>query len=102
MSSPNKDYQERRNFIRMFIDAKIKITDPETREVFEGDSKNLSGDGIMFTTEKAFALKQQLQLDISSQQSRLPPLNASFEVVRMKKLENGLYEIGGRLNTTDN
>lgn len=98
MSSQDNNYQEKRNFIRMFIDAKIIITDPDTRETYEGASKNLSGDGVMFTTKKEFNPKQQLQVDISSQQSKLPPLSASFEVIRVEKIDNGLFEIAGKIN----
>lgn len=98
MSSDDHHYSERRNFIRMFVDAAVTITDPQTREVFQGDSKNLSGDGVMFVTDKEFTLDQQLQVDISSQQSQLPPLSASFQVIRVNKLDDGRFEIAGKLN----
>ncbi len=98
MSLANKDYEEKRNFIRMFVDAKVIITDPVTGNTFEGDSKNLSGDGVMFTTEQKFEVAQRLNVDIRSEQSKLAPLSAEFEVVRVKAGENGLYEVAGKIS----
>ena len=97
MSSTNNDYDEKRNFIRMFVDAKVSVTDPETGQVFEGDSKNLSGDGVMFVTETKFEKEQVLTVDIRSEQSKLAPLSAEFQVKRVEKLEDGRYEIAGTI-----
>ena len=99
MSSANNDYEEKRNFIRMFVDAKVIITDPVSGQSFEGDSKNLSGDGVMFTTDKKFEENQVLNVDIRSEQSKLAPLMAQFEVVRVKELGGGAYEIAGKISS---
>ncbi len=99
MSLDKNDYEEKRNFIRMFVDAKVTITDPKTGQVFEGDSKNLSGDGVMFITEHKFDINQKLSVDIRSEQSKLAPLSASFEVMRVKQLDDGTYEIGGNIES---
>lgn len=98
MSSVNKDYEEKRNFIRMFVDAKVSITDPQTSQIFEGDSKNLSGDGVMFVTDKEFEENQILIVDIRSEQSKLAPLTAEFEVKRVRKLGEGKFEVAGTIN----
>ncbi|MCW8999652.1 MAG: PilZ domain-containing protein [Kangiellaceae bacterium] len=98
MSSVDKDYEEKRNFIRMFVDAKVIITDPVTGQSFEGDSKNLSGDGVMFTTEQKFEENQILSVDIRSEQSKLSPLSAEFQVVRVIEIGEGRYEIGGKIS----
>lgn len=99
MSSTNKDYEEKRNFIRMFVDAKVVITDPESGQTFNGDSKNLSGDGALLVTDREFKLNQILNVDIRSEQSRLSPLSAEFEVKRVKPLDNGMFEIGGSIKS---
>ena len=98
MSSVNKDYEEKRNFIRMFVDAKVSITDPNTGQVYQGDSKNLSGDGVLFITDHEFIENQVLIVDIRSEQSKLAPLTAEFEVKRVRQLENNQFEIGGTIN----
>ncbi len=99
MTSVDQQYQEKRNFIRMFVDAKVTITDPETGQVFEGDSKNLSGDGVMFVTDNEFDKNQLLTVDIRSEQSKLAPLRAQFEVKRVIDLGDGRYEIAGTINS---
>ncbi|TQV71435.1 PilZ domain-containing protein [Aliikangiella marina] len=99
MSSVDHNYEEKRNFIRMFVDAKVTITDPETGQVFQGDSKNLSGDGVMFITDQKFNENQMLSVDIRSEQSKLAPLTAKFEVKRVIDLGEGKYEIAGTINS---
>ncbi|MET1255341.1 PilZ domain-containing protein [Aliikangiella maris] len=98
MPSMNKDYEEKRNFIRMFVDAKVTITDTDTGNKYEGDSKNLSGDGVMFITDQKFTMGQILEVDIRSEQSKLPPLQAKFEVKRVEVLDDGRYEIAGTID----
>lgn len=98
MSATNKDYEEKRNFIRMFVDAKVIITDPATGHSFEGDSKDLSGDGVMFVTSEKLEEKQVVTVDIRSEQSKLSPLSAEFEVVRVSPLEDGKFEVAGKIS----
>lgn len=97
MSSASKDFEEKRNFIRMFVDAKVTITDPVTGNVYQGDSKNLSGDGILIQSNQEFQLNQELNVDISSDKSKMAPLSAQFVVKRVEKLENGMFEVGGAI-----
>lgn len=97
MPLTDNDYNEKRNFIRMFVNAKVKITDPTTGNVFEGIGKNLSGDGAMFTTNEKFKVDQTLSVDISSEQSPLTALSASFEVVRVDEIGDGQFEIAGTM-----
>ena len=81
----------------MFVNATVRITDPTTGNVFDGIGKNLSGDGAMFTTNEKFKVDQTLSVDISSEQSQLAALSASFEVVRVDEIEDGQFEIAGTL-----
>ena len=97
MPSTDNDYSEKRNFIRMFVNAKVKITEPTTGNVFEGIGKNLSGDGAMFTSNEKFKVNQILSVDISSEQSQLASLSASFEVIRVEEIDGGQFEIAGTM-----
>ncbi len=98
MPSDNPNYEEKRCFIRMFIDAKITIVDPSNHKTYDGETKNLSGSGIMFVTSELFQTGQELQVDLSSEQSKLPPLSALFEVKRVKPLDGGQFEVAGSIN----
>lgn len=98
MSTANHDYEEKRNFIRMFVDAKVTITDPLTGNTCEGESKNLSGDGVLFITSQKFQENQTLEVDIRSEQSKLAPLKAQFSVKRIKELSDDKFEVAGTIN----
>ncbi len=97
MASTDNDYNEKRNFIRMFVNAKVKITDPSTGNSFDGIGKNLSGDGAMFSTNEKFTVNQKLTVDISSEQSKVAALRAEFEVIRIEELADGSYEVAGTM-----
>ncbi|MDH5432990.1 MAG: PilZ domain-containing protein [Gammaproteobacteria bacterium] len=90
-------YEEKRNFIRMLIDTNVTITDPETKESFQGNSHNLSGDGVMFITDKAFDINKKLKVNINSESGELPPLTAVFEVKRVKEISGEKFEVGGMI-----
>jgi hypothetical protein len=97
MPSTGTDYDEKRNFIRMFVNADVQITDPATSGVYRGEGKNLSGDGAAFITNEKFNLNQRLNLSISSERSSVASLNAEFVVKRVDQLEDGSYEVAGTM-----
>ena len=97
MPLTDNDYNEKRNFIRMFVNAKVEITDSTTGNVFQGIGKNLSGDGAMFSTDKKFEVNQILSVDISSEKSKQAALSASFKVVRATDIGDGQFEIAGTM-----
>lgn len=98
MSESNNSYEEKRNFIRMLISTNVTISDPETGDSYIGSSQNLSGDGVMFVTDKEFLINQRLKVNINSDSGDLPPLSAEFEVKRVKPLDNEKFEIGGLIS----
>jgi hypothetical protein len=97
MPSMSSDYDEKRNFIRMFVNATVRITDPSTGKSYDGQGKNLSGDGALFNTKEKFNLNQKLSLEISTEQSKLSSLSAMFEVKRVDELAEGGYEVAGTM-----
>jgi len=97
MTSTGNDYSEKRNFIRMFVNAKVKVTDPSTGNSYDAEGKNLSGDGAMFTSSQEFKVNQRLTLDIQSEQSSLASLKADFEVIRVTKREDGQFDVAGAM-----
>ncbi len=95
MPLTNKDYDEKRNFIRMFINAEVTMTDPDTGTVYNGESKDLSGDGVSVITDHEFQLNQKLEVHIRTKQGSLSPLTAELEVKRVIKLDDGTFEVAG-------
>ena len=95
MTSTNNDYGEKRNFIRMFINAEVTITDPTTGDIYNGESRDLSGDGVSIVTNNKFELNQELEVHIRTKDGSISPLTAMLDVRRVKELDDGLFEIGG-------
>ncbi|WMS88144.1 PilZ domain-containing protein [Pleionea litopenaei] len=95
--SIEREYEEKRDFIRMFVDAKVEITDPNTGDHFIGDSKNLSAGGVAFLCDHSFEVGQTLEVKVSSVQSQLPPLTAELKVIRSDKRDDGQYEVAGSI-----
>ncbi len=95
MSSLSSKYDEKRNFIRMFVNADVEIINPSDNKRYNGQGKNLSGDGALFTSNQKFNVDQILNLEIKAEQSSLAALCAEFKVVRVEELSDGLYEIAG-------
>jgi hypothetical protein len=93
-----RDFAEKRDFIRMFVDAKVTIVDTDSGAEYHGDAKNLSGKGLMFEAGFEPRIGAELKVTITSMQSRMPPLVANFTVMRVLAREKGLFEIGGELS----
>lgn len=97
MSGLGSDYNEKRNFIRMFVNADVEIVDPADNQRYSGQGKNLSGDGALFTTSKEFSINQRLNIEIKAEKGNTSALSAEFEVVRVDEVSTGVYEIAGTM-----
>lgn len=93
-----RDYAERRDFIRMFVDARVEIVDEDSGVEYQGEARNLSGRGLMFEADVEPKAGANLKVTVSSNQSRMPPLHAGFKVIRVQKQKNGRYEVAGELS----
>ena len=98
MSKFGNEYNEKRNFIRMFVNADVEIIDPRDNQRYNGQGKNLSGDGALFTTDKEFTVNQILNLEIKTKESVMAAsLTAEFEVIRVTELSAGGFEVAGTM-----
>lgn len=90
-----RDYDEKRDFIRVEVDCEIRYTETDSGENYVGRVKNLSGRGMMFISELGVPPETVLEVRIEPQNDLTPPLHAEVRVVRMAKQRhaNG-YEIG--------
>ncbi len=93
-----RNYAEKRDFIRMFVDARVEVTDVESGITHQGEAQNLSGRGLAFASEFEPNVGSVLRVTVSSRQSRLPPLHAEFQVVRVIPIGDGRFEIAGELS----
>lgn len=90
----NKADQEKRNFTRMRINTLVTFTAEGKNEVHEARCKNISGAGMLLETDQQLTLGDKVHLTVPSEQSASNSLNVLAEVVRIKPLTNGKFELG--------
>ncbi len=90
-----RDYSEKRDYIRMTIDCKVSYKEIGSDEFKTGSSKNLSGKGLLFSTDREIKIGTLLDIDVTASNDVTPPLAAIVEVVRVEMMEpDTRYEIG--------
>ena len=91
-----REYDEKRDFIRIDIDCEIvfKKVDSEEEEL-SGQVSNLSGRGMMFISDTELEKGCTLEINIKPSNILTPPLHANVNVVRVIKQRHADgYEIG--------
>jgi len=87
------DNSESRQFIRMDVSCEMTYKFPDSDQLFIGKCLNLSGSGVLFTSEKSIDSGIALEVTISPDNALTPPMKAYVEVIRSKEIEPGLYEV---------
>lgn len=93
---PNKNYDEKRNFIRMRVDTPASVALARGDEQYSGTCVDLSGGGLLVKLKEKISIGTQLTVKIESDHGHSPMLSARTTVTRAEdsKDENGDYEIG--------
>jgi hypothetical protein len=89
-----RDYNEKRDFHRMYVEATVKFIKDGDSECHEGTSVDLSGNGVGFVTDQALSVGDVLYVTITSELARVPPLELEMEVVRVLPESGNRYLIG--------
>ncbi|RMF15910.1 MAG: PilZ domain-containing protein [Gammaproteobacteria bacterium] len=89
-----RDYNEKRDFIRMKVDSEVRISDPESGNSWTGICRDLSGAGMSVEVDSPFTTGSQLAALLPSNNEAFPPLESIVEVVRCTELDNGRFELG--------
>lgn len=92
MSSIDKNYNEKRDFIRMRINSQVAIR--HNGNNYQAVCKDLSGAGMLIETEQAFKTGDQLEVKIEPKGENHLPFNATAEVQRVEVGDNGLLTVG--------
>lgn len=103
MISMQRQYDEKRNFIRMKVDTRISFTKIDGRERYEARCRNLSGTGMLLETEKKLSMGERLRVTIPSEGPNFEPLDAIVEVVRVDAMPSmHKFMIGVVIRQIDN
>ena len=91
-----REYDEKRDFIRIDIDCEIVFKKADsTEEAMTGQVANLSGRGMMFYSDVELEKNIILEINIKPANVLTPPLHANVKVVRVIKQRHADgYEIG--------
>ena len=92
MNMSERNYTEKRNFIRMKVDTPVDlvIAGSAARTV-KAICKDLSGTGMLVETEEALELGTELVVSITTGKN---PFEADAEVTRSRTATNGKFIIG--------
>lgn len=83
-----RNYEEKRNFIRMKVDTMVSFQRADSKERYEGRCRNLSGAGMLLETDKKLQIGDRLKVTVPSEGPDFSPLDASVEVVRVDHIPN--------------
>lgn len=92
MSQTRRDYSEKRDYIRMRVDADVSL-------IHEGDEVpavciDLSSSGMQLQAQRSFRVGDRLLVRIESEHVALKGLEADTEVVWVKEPEDGNQKLG--------
>ncbi|TVZ38400.1 PilZ domain-containing protein [Alteromonadaceae bacterium 2753L.S.0a.02] len=91
MSLATREYQEKRNFIRMKVDTPVIVIVEADDQTFEGKCRDLSGGGLLVELPSALPVGTVARVAIQSNHGHSPMLQARAVVSRIES----------RLDTTE-
>jgi len=92
MSNSNHDYSEKRDYIRMRLEAPVTVQHAG-REI-PSLCLDLSSTGMQLEVECALKVGDKIKVHIASDHNQLKGLIAEAEVVRVTDLDNGRQNLG--------
>ena len=92
MSQTSRDYSEKRDFIRMRVDADVSL-------IHQGDQVpaiciDLSSSGMQVQAPRLFKVGDRLQVRLDSDHTALKGLEADTEVVWVREQDDGKQKLG--------
>jgi c-di-GMP-binding flagellar brake protein YcgR len=80
-----QEYDEKRSFTRLQIESPVSFTvKGQEGKTYQGVSRDLSASGLLMLTEVSLTTGTELTLEMATENSRLPPLEAEGRVVRVE------------------
>ncbi len=92
MSQGERDYSEKRDFIRMRIETDVVLLQGDQR--IEALCLDLSSTGMQVEAASSLKMGDKVRVLIPSEHSELKGLDAQTEVVRVQPLDDGRQSLG--------
>lgn len=94
MNLRSRNWDEKRDFIRMQVDTEVTIVVEESNQQLKGHCRNLSGTGMLLEVDSKIPEGQTCKTSLNSSSTSFPGLDATIKVVRCTQLEDDLYQLG--------
>ncbi|WP_397452724.1 PilZ domain-containing protein [Pseudomonas sp. NA-150] len=92
MSQNDRDYAEKRDYIRMRVDADITLL--YAGQIIPAVCVDLSSSGMQVQAPRSFKIGDKLSVKIDSEHSALKGLEAETEVVWLANTDDGGQKLG--------
>ncbi|MGH8433859.1 MAG: PilZ domain-containing protein [Pseudomonas sp.] len=92
MSQSDHAYTEKRDYIRMRLEAPVTLQ--HAGRDIPAVCLDLSSTGMQLEAESTVSLGEKIRVHIASEHNELKGLDAEAEVVRVSTLENGRQSLG--------
>jgi len=92
MSRNDRDYDEKRDYIRMRVDVDISLV--YAGQIIPAVCIDLSSSGMQVQAPRTFKIGDKLSVRIDSEHAALKGLEAETEVVWLTDLEDGGQKLG--------
>lgn len=92
MTQSDRDYSEKRDFIRMRIETAITLIQGSQR--YEATCLDLSSTGMQVLAATSLQMGDKVRVHIPSEHSELKGLDAETEVVRVGEHDDGRQSLG--------
>jgi hypothetical protein len=92
MSQNDRDYSEKRDYIRMRVDAEITLI--HAGQVVPAVCVDLSSSGMQVQARRSFKVGDTLSVRIDSEHAALTGLEAETEVVWVTEQDGGTQKLG--------
>jgi hypothetical protein len=92
MSQNDRDYDEKRDYIRMRVDADISLL--YAGQIIPAVCVDLSSSGMQIDAPRSFKVGDRISVRIDSEHAALKGLEADTEVVWLADLEEGGQKLG--------
>lgn len=83
-----RDYAEKRDFIRMQVNARIELQIPKSGETLIGKCKDLSGMGMLLELDRPLEIGTEVHTSLPSNSPDFPTFETTARVVRCDTTED--------------
>jgi hypothetical protein len=98
MALNDRTYEEKRNFIRMTMNASANLT-LDNGQSIEVTCIDLSASGMSIKANEAVKEGETIHVSIESPNEQFRSMDANGKVLRCREMGNGEYDLGIEINT---